>query len=314
MAPGAVPRAALRSACEPLLERCTFPPPDAPVVAAVSGGPDSLALLALAVAAGLEVTAVHVDHGLRPGSAAELDVVAAAAEQLGAGVRGVAVDVAPGPDLEARARIARHAALGPHAMFGHTADDQAETVLGNLLRGAGLAGAAGMAPGHRHPILALRRGETEALCAELGLEVVRDPSNDDPAFRRNRLRHEVLPLLDDVAGRDVVPLLARHAAHARAATEHLAAEAAAAVPDPTDARAVAAAPGLLAAIAVQGWLRACSDERHPPDAAAVGRVLAVARGEALATELAGGWRVTRSAQRLHLHPPPGAAGRAQPPV
>ena len=304
-----IPPAELAAACGPLLGRCTFGPADRPVAAAVSGGADSLALLALARAAGLDVTAVHVDHGLRPGSAAEADVVATAARRLGAPARAVAVEVPPGPDLEARARRARHGALPADAMFGHTADDQAETVLGNLLRGAGLPGAAGIAPGPRHPILALRRAETAALCTALGLEVVHDPTNLDPAHRRNRLRHEVLPLLDDVAGRDVAPLLARHAGHARAAVEHLAAEAAAAVPDPTDARALAVAAPLLAAVAVHGWLRTCSDERHPPDAAAVERVLAVARGEARAAEVPGGWRVVRHRQRLHLEPP--GAGPAE---
>ena len=79
-------------------------------------------------------------------------------------------------------------------MTGHTADDQAETVLLNLLRGAALDGLAGMDPGRR-PLRRLRRAETRALCAELDLTPVADPSNDDPAFRRNRVRHELLPLL-----------------------------------------------------------------------------------------------------------------------
>src|SRR5690606_30551129 len=142
----------------------TFPPPGTPVTCAVSGGPDSSALLVLAVAAGCRATAVHVDHGLRPGSAAEAEVVAALADRLGAGFRSVAVDVADGPNLEARCREARLAALPPDACFGHTADDQAETILVNLMRGAALEGLAGMRPGPRHPLLALRRAETHALC------------------------------------------------------------------------------------------------------------------------------------------------------
>ncbi|HET6664660.1 MAG TPA: ATP-binding protein, partial [Acidimicrobiales bacterium] len=71
-----------------LLARCTFPPPGTPIACAVSGGPDSLALLALACSAGCDVTAVHVDHGLRPGSDGEARVVAAAAARLGAAFRG----------------------------------------------------------------------------------------------------------------------------------------------------------------------------------------------------------------------------------
>ncbi|MHB1854368.1 MAG: ATP-binding protein, partial [Acidimicrobiales bacterium] len=98
----------------------------------MSGGADSLALLVLAVATGRAVTAFHVDHGLRPGSAAEADRVAAAAAGLGAGFRALSVEVEPGPNLEARARAARRAVLPPDASTGHTADDQAETVLLNL--------------------------------------------------------------------------------------------------------------------------------------------------------------------------------------
>ena len=278
---------------EALRARCALPPAGA-VTCGVSGGADSLALLALAVDAGLDVTAVHVDHGLRPGSAAEAEVVAAAAARLGAGFRAVAAPVEPGPDLEARARAARHAALGPHALLGHTADDQAETVLLALLRGAGLDGLSGMAP-DRHPLLALRRAETRALCDELGLAVVHDPSNDDPRFRRNRIRHEVLPLLDDVAERDVVPLLCRLAEHARADVELL--DDLAASLDPADALALAAAPAPLAGRAVRRWLRPLLGG-HPPDGAAVARVVAVARGDAVAAEVAGGVRVRRSRQRL----------------
>src|SRR5665213_3361655 len=106
-----------------LLGRCTFPPPGDPLVCGVSGGPDSLALLVLAVASGCRVTAVHVDHGLRGGSAAEADVVAAAADRYGAWFRSERVHLADGPNLEARARHARFEVLGSDAATGHTADD-----------------------------------------------------------------------------------------------------------------------------------------------------------------------------------------------
>ena len=119
--------------------------------------------------------------------------------------------VAPGPNLEARLRAARFSVLPDGVATGHTMDDQAETVLLNLLRGAGSDGLAAMAPGTRHPLLELRRCETHALCAGLGLDPVRDPSNDDPAFMRNRVRHELLPLCAELAGRDPIPLLARQA-------------------------------------------------------------------------------------------------------
>ena len=161
------------------------------MVCAVSGGPDSTALLALACAAGLDVTAVHVDHGLRPGSSEEAGVVAAAAARLGAAFRSEQVGIDPGPNLEARARAARAAVLPRGTLLGHTADDLAETVLLNVLRGAALDGLAGFDPSTR-PIRRLRRSETHALCIELGLVPVVDPTNLDPAFRRNRVRHELL--------------------------------------------------------------------------------------------------------------------------
>ncbi len=264
----------------------------------VSGGADSLSLLALAVAAGCEVTAVHVDHGLRVGSDEEAEVVANAAAALGASFRSIRVHIDAGPNLEARARAARHAALGEGARLGHTADDQAETVLGNLVRGAGPEGLAGIRADDRHPILALRRRETVELCRALGFIVVDDPSNRDPAFRRNRIRFEVLPLLDDVAARDVAAVIARQAEVLREVVDHLEGEAAGL--DPTDGAMLAAAPPTLARMAVRRWLRSCSGEGHPPDAATVERVLGVARLQMRATEVGGGWRVARTGGRLRL--------------
>jgi tRNA(Ile)-lysidine synthase len=300
-----------------LLARCAFPAASgAPVALAVSGGPDSLALLVLAARAGLDAVAVHVDHGLRPGSAAEADVVAGAAVRFGLRWETRAVAVPAGPDVEARARLARYQVLPPGVLTGHTMDDQAETVVLALLRGAALDGLAGMrvaAPGHdqpsatasarpRRPLLGLRRWETTALCAAEGLTPVDDPSNRDPRFRRNRVRAEVLPLLSEVAGRDLVPVLARQAGLLAGDAEFL--ESLAAGVDPTDARALRSAPRPLARRAVRRWLRtagAFADaERHPPSAAEVARVLAVAGGEFQACELAGGRRVERRAGRLHV--------------
>jgi len=285
-----------RSPCTDLLARCTFPAPGTTVSCAVSGGADSTALLALAVAAGLTVTAIHVDHGLRTGSAAEAQVVRGNAERLGAAFRAERVHIVDGPNLEARARDARYALMPPDVLTGHTADDQAETVLVNLLRGGATSGLAGMRPGHRHPLLSLRRRETIALCATLQLAVVHDPSNLDPRHLRNRVRHELLPLMDDLAQRDTVAVLARQAGLARDDDELL--DTLAAALDPTDACALAAAPIALARRAVRRWLTLT----HPPDAATVARVLAVARGEAVATEVGGGRRVERHRQRLSLGP------------
>jgi tRNA(Ile)-lysidine synthase len=278
-----------------LLARCTFPAPGTDVVCAFSGGADSTALLVLAKAAALRVSAIHVDHRLRPSSATEATAAAALAATLGVACQVVVIDVPPGSNLEARARAARLAALPAGALTGHTADDRAETLLVNLLRGAGLDGLSAMAPGPTRPLLALRRAETHRLCDELGLVPVRDPSNDDPRFVRNRVRHELLPLMDAIAGRDTVPLLVRTAE--TAAGDVALAESAAAGLDPTDARAITAADPAAARRALRRWLTIGG---YPPDAATVNRVLAVAAGTERACEMPGGRRIERHRQRLRI--------------
>jgi hypoxanthine phosphoribosyltransferase len=260
-----------------------------------------LALLVLAVAAGCRVEAVHVDHGLRPGSGDEAAVVEGAARRFGAGFRSVRVEVGEGPNLEARARAARFGALPAEVATGHTMDDQAETVLANLLRGSGLDGLSGMAPGFRHPLLAVRRHETAALCRAVGLTPVSDPSNDDPRYLRNRIRHQLLPLCAELAQRDPVPVLARQAGVLRDEAALLEELARSAVPDPSDISALAAAPRPLARRAVRRWLRQAgtrSRAGHPPSGAEVARVLSVAEGSLRATQLSGGRRVARSRGRL----------------
>jgi tRNA(Ile)-lysidine synthase len=281
---------------EALVARCTFPSGAAD--AAFSGGPDSTALAALARHAGLAVTAHHVDHRLRPESPAEAEQARRIAARLGADFVVHVVDVEHGPNLEARARDARRSVLPSDAMTGHTADDQAETVLMRLLRGSGSEGLSAIAPGPTHPILALRRAETEAVCAALGIEPVRDASNGTWSGWRNRVRHELLPLAADIAGRDIAPIVARTADLLR--DEHELLDALAAELDPTDAKAVAAAHPALARRALRRWL---TQSGYPPDAAAIERVLAVARGEAQACELPGGRRVERSEQQFRIVQP-----------
>ena len=288
------------AAVDKLLVRCRFPSPGTSVACAVSGGADSLALMVLALAAGCEVTAVHVDHGLREHSAREADVVAAAAERFGAQFEAHHVDVAPGPNVEARARAARYRVLPPDVLTGHTADDQAETVLLNLIRGAGLDGLRGM-PVERRPLIAIRRSDTRSLCQSLGLEPVNDPTNDDRSLRRNRVRHELLPMLDSIAARDVVPIVARQAELLSDDAALL--DALSEVIDPSDVQALQSAPLPLARRAIRAWLRCGSGaEHHPPDAATVERVLAVARGEAKGSDIGGGRRVVRSRGRLTITP------------
>jgi tRNA(Ile)-lysidine synthase len=285
-----------------LLGRCDLAAPGTPVTCAVSGGPDSTALAVLAVAAGCQVEVVHVDHGLRPAGPAEAEQVAAVAAWLGARFRSVRVEVHDGPNLEARLRDARQGVLPAGALTGHTADDRAETVLLHLLRGAGPAGLAGIRRGPTKPMLDLRRHETEALCAALALEPVRDPSNDDARFRRNRVRHELLPLLADIGERDPVVVLCRQADLATSISDALGMLADGL--DPTSASDLAGAPVAVAGEAVRRWLIAAGvGAGYPVDGAAVARVLAVARGEVVATEVTGGWRVRRRAGRLSVVPP-----------
>jgi tRNA(Ile)-lysidine synthase len=272
------------------------------VVVACSGGPDSLALLALTCERGFDVTAVYVDHGLRAGTAHEAAVVAAAAARFGATARRVAVDVGHGPNLEARARDARYDALervrrdvGAVAILvGHTRDDQAETVLLNVLRGSATAGLAGMRPRRgavRRPLLDTRRAETVELCARLGLAPVHDPMNDDGDHRRVWLRREVIPYLERGADRDLVEVLARQADVARdddALLDELAAANAT-----VEVRELANKPRALARRIVRQFLGA-----PPASLATVERVLRVVHGACRATELPGGDRIERIGGRL----------------
>ena len=280
-----------------LLSRCTFPPQHSHVDCAVSGGADSVALFVLACAANLNVTAWHVDHGLRENSHTEAELVAQLATQLGAQFESRTVSVEQGANTEARAREARFAALPSGVMTGHTADDQAETILINLLRGSGTRGLAGMQPTSQRPLLQLRRNETVALCNALGISVFNDPSNDDERFQRNRIRHEVLPLLESLAKRDLVPVLTRQADLLRD-DDDLLNELASAL-DPTDALALTNAPIALSRRAIRSWLT------NPlvPNSATVERVLEVARGNTLACDIGLGRQVRRSQQRLRITEP-----------
>ena len=281
----------------------------APVVVACSGGADSLALLIVAATAQLDPVAVHVDHGLRPDSARDADVVHDAAHRLGVRDRRVQVVVEPGGNLEERARDARYTALetvraeldATAVLVAHTADDQAETVLLNLLRGSGSSGLAGM-PAKRgylvRPLLGVRRADARALCEERGLVPVDDPSNQDLVHRRNWVRLEALPALSDGARRDLVPVLARQAAVLRAEADLLdqlgdALLSEAGGMEPV-ARVIADAHPALARRAVRRWLGT-----PPPSLAEVERVLAVARCERRAAQLSGGRRVWRRAGHLH---------------
>ncbi|MFI6870658.1 tRNA lysidine(34) synthetase TilS [Nocardia sp. NPDC050406] len=198
--------------------------PNGVVAVGLSGGADSSALTAAAVAEADAVDALVVDHGLQEGSAAVAAEAAAAALRLGCrSARVLAVRVSGGGGLEAAARRARYAALdgareGLPVLLGHTLDDQAETVLLGLARGSGarsIQGMAAFADPWGRPLLGVRRAVTRQLCADIGLVPHEDPHNSRAEFTRVRLRTEVLPLLEEVLGGGVAAALARTAAQLR---------------------------------------------------------------------------------------------------
>jgi tRNA(Ile)-lysidine synthase len=205
------------------------------VLVAVSGGADSLGLLsilhALAARWRLTLHVLHVDHALRADSGRDVGVVHALADRLRVPVHVERVRVGSG-SVEAAARAARYAALDAWAdrlgasriAVGHTADDQAETVLMRVLGGAGVRGLASIWPVRGRvirPLIEIRRQALrQALTAE-GIAWVEDPSNRDPRFLRTRIRHELLPRLAASYGSDLVPPLAELARRARETTAAL---------------------------------------------------------------------------------------------
>lgn len=194
------------------------------VLVAASGGADSTALAAAvafeAPRHGLRAGLLTVDHGWSAGSAERAAEVVALGRRLH--LDPAEVLTAPAPRAEGPARDRRRAALFAAAerldaaalLLGHTADDQAETVLMRLARGSGSRSLAGM-PAHdgllRRPLLARRRAETREFCRCSDLPVWDDPANDDPAFVRSRVRSQLLPALAAVLGPGAVPALARSA-------------------------------------------------------------------------------------------------------
>ncbi|GAB3357705.1 tRNA lysidine(34) synthetase TilS [Modestobacter lapidis] len=303
-----------------------------PVLAACSGGADSVALAAALAfegpAAGVRVGAVTVDHGLQDGSAERATATAMLLRGLGLDpVLAVAVPVGDDGGPEAAARTARYTALtaaagehGARVALGHTLDDQAETVLLGLGRGSGPRSVAGMVADRAHggamwwrPLLGIRRADTRQACADQGLPVWDDPWNTDPAYTRVRLRTEVLPLLEQVLGGGVAPALARTAGLLREDLEALDAladtERARLVgADGLPARPAAALPAALRRRVLRGWLR----NAGVPDVQAVHLVAVDAlltrwRGQGR-VHLPGGAGVVRTSGRLVLQPP-GAPGR-----
>lgn len=218
--------------------------PGRPVLVAVSGGPDSVCLLeSLARLRRLfkyRLVVAHVDHRLREGSDEDAAYVGRLADRLEVPfhLHVVSTQPAPGVSVEAWAREVRRGALAGLARdvdagriaLGHTQDDQAETVLLNLVTGSGLRGLAGIryaAGPWINPVLDVTREEVVAFCRSLGLRPRHDPSNDDRRFLRNAIRLEGLPALERSLGRGLREPLARTAATLSEDAEELARQAAA---------------------------------------------------------------------------------------
>ncbi|MGB8195734.1 MAG: tRNA lysidine(34) synthetase TilS [Acidimicrobiales bacterium] len=272
---------------------------------AVSGGPDSLGLLLLALEDGLVVTVHHVDHHARPTSTVDAQCVHEICQRLQINFVLHDVMVDAGANFEARARAARRAAMPAGVLTGHTMDDLAETVLLNMMRGAGLDGLSPMVNDPTKPLRDIRRSALHDFVATSSFSPLHDESNDDPAFRRNRVRHELIAVLDDVAGRDVVPILARQAAlvfDERVWLDELARDDVAVSLEDADCRDLRTWPRAR----LRRWLRAqlrvadAGDGEHPPSADEVERAIAVVSGDVVAMELSGGRRLSRREQHLIL--------------
>lgn len=288
-----------------LLARMSLP--DEPVAVALSGGADSAALLWLAVRARPDVIAIHVFHGLAASS-----LMSTAAGQIAAkcGVRMEMAVVQPAGRAEHHLREVRLAALSDRAgerpvLLGHTLDDQAETVMHRVLRGTGVDGLSGIDLRRDrivHPMLRLRRAEVRRLAELAGLPFRDDPANSDPGIVRNRIRSELLPLAEDVMGRDVAPLLARLADDARSVSPR----------DGSGMRMESDGSRLRVAL---GELRTSGDARaalrdvlvawrgpYPPDRSTTERLLDVVIGHTVSTDVGDGVRAFRRDGFLVLDP------------
>jgi len=288
-----------------LLAQCHFADSGTLVDLAVSGGPDSLGLLLLALDAGLGITVHHVDHHARATSGEDGDYVEGICQQLNVGFVRHDVVVEPGGNFEARARSARRGAMPSGVLTGHTMDDLAETVLLNMLRGAGLDGLSPMVNDPTKPLRDVRRVALHEFVDGSKYVALHDETNESPAFQRNRVRHELMALLDDIAGRDVVPILARQAAlvfDERTWLDELARDDEAVTLEEADCRVLRAWPRAR----LRRWLRArlrspdLGDGSHPPSADEVERAIDVVVGEVVAMELSGGRRLSRRDQHLSL--------------
>jgi tRNA(Ile)-lysidine synthase len=301
--------------------------PDDRCLIGVSGGRDSVALLHQLHAAGFRKLIVcHLDHGLRPESGEEVHFVEKFAAELGFEFVRKREDIAARAkkgrkSLETAAREARYAFFArvarkrdcPRLFLGHHADDQVETLLFNLFRGAGAGGLAGMSPMSTRtiegvalqisrPLLGTWREEIDAYITKHQLSFVEDVSNSDRKFTRNRLRHEIIPALEEAFGRDIRRAIWRSAEILRAEDE-LFADLLGSVAPELNVPSLAAEPVAMQRRRLHAWLKL----HDVPDVgfAEVEAVRALLVGRPAKANLPGGWHARRRARRLFLEPPPG---------
>lgn len=205
------------------------------VLLACSGGADSTAMLDaciyLAAPRGWTLQVAHIDHGLRPSAVGDADAVAEMCLRSGIPLHRRSLHMEPGPGVQERARGLRYAALREIATqvgasviaTAHTADDQAETVLMRALSQAtprSLRGMADRGEDLARPLLGAWRSETRDYCRELDLRFIDDPANTDPRYTRSRVRHELLPALEQVFPATRRRLVALAAGQRAAAPDH----------------------------------------------------------------------------------------------
>jgi tRNA(Ile)-lysidine synthase len=307
------------------------------VLVCVSGGPDSVCLLhaltRLRRLFRIDVACFHFDHALRTDSGRDLRYAERQARALGVPFLARRAEGRPrrGASVEAWARTARYQAisevrqeLGARvATVGHTADDQAETVLLALLRGGGLEAMAAMAPVSPpivRPLLEITRAETAAFCRALGLRPRRDPMNEDQSFLRPLVRHRVLPALERAMdGRGVRNPILRTAELLRGDAEllrSLALEAEASVVERPDGALLLHAErlsGLAEPLASRVVRSALLEVGLPPTAAHVSAVLDLARGRAgRRRSLGGGLLARRDRGYVRLSRPSPVSGGGAP--
>ena len=296
----------LRGRCTDLLRL-----PEGDLVVALSGGADSATLAYLVGRQSREVRGVHINHPL-PASDRLESAARAVAAAVGVALEVRHIDIPSGPSIEGQARKARYAALsgvlraGETLLTAHTLDDQAETVLMNLLRGAGPTGLSGIPPrtgSLARPMLAVSRSDTRELAGLAGLPFYDDPSNLDRGLRRNELRLEVIPDLAARFNPSLVESLARSAELVRSDEVYLQQEAASV--SVVEAGASLSLPlGALFAVprpVADRVLRRCLSRMRPPHGGTsdeIGSLWAVARRERKSVVLGGGLGVAHEGPML----------------